>query len=574
MASLGRRGGVLFLSRRLNGDLTSSHRSTQSQTARRDKSAYGFGQQWTGALSRGADGLFVEEAPELKPDEIQQFGLRQEMVPLLGLEGDERVIDASAGWGHSVVVVQQNGGTKTKLKVCGRPHDFQTLLRLRRLPDVVQNFCIQHTMNDTLSPSIFQSIASYLVGENEVTQNEEAYRQYSNMPTLLELRLPFGECPALSGDCVPKRATDQNDESTDAGPLHRTFHNTIATSAGLTAVISNTGSLYTFGLNHRGQCGTGEFGPNVWRPTQVRGLGSIRSILDHGAPSDNLFKDFQKQQHPIVSVALGLQHGIALDSAGQVFCWGKGERGQLGLGRRFASEDNDAASQDVEEEPNQNRTFEYALKVAHFYDPTKSATKNDTYAPVLSEEDSRIRLVAAGMNFCFAVTESNLPYIWGKSILPNPNYSQDGLNVRTSPVQDSTYPRFVPGLPPGLRVEKVACGSHHAAMLLEDGSIFCVGVATDKPVPMWGEAVEILQPGLIEMERLVSFTAGFDRTTAVYQTEDGRRQVIESQLWSTEEMRLQSAVRPSFMDWVETERAEEKVHSVHRGWLHSIVVTE
>ena len=572
MASLGRRGSFLFLGRRLNG-LTSSPGSTR--TARRDKSAYGFGQQWTGALSRGADGLFLEEAPELKPDEIQQFGLCQEMVPLLGLEDGERVIDASAGWGHSVVVVQENGGTKTKLKVCGRPHDFQTLLRLRRLPDFVQNFCIKHTMNDTLSPSILQSIASYLAGENEVTQNEKEYRHYSNMPTLLELKLPSGECPARSGDTVPRRgATDQNDESTDDGPLHRTFHNTIATSAGLTAVISNTGSLYTFGLNHRGQCGTGEFGPNVWRPTQVRGLGSIRFILDHGVPSDNLFKDFQEQQHPIVSVALGLQHGIALDSAGQVFCWGKGERGQLGLGRRLASEDNDDASQEVEEEPNQNRTFEYALKVAHFYDPTKSAAKTDTYAPVLSEEDSRIRLVAAGMNFCFAVTESNLPYIWGKAILPNPNYSRDDLNVRASPVQDSTYPRFVPGLPPGLRVEKVACGSHHAAMLLEDGSIWGVGVATDKPVPMWDEAVEILQSGLIEMERLVSFTAGFDRTTVVYQTEDGRRQVIESQLWSSEEMRLQSAVRPSFMDWVETEHAEEKVHSVHRGWLHSIVVTE
>ena len=549
-----------------------------TQTARRVLSAYGFGQQWTGALSRGADGLFVEEAPELRPDEIQQFGLRQEMVPLMGLEGDERVIDASPGWGHSVVVVQENGGAKTKLKVCGRPHDFQTLLRLRRLPDVVQNFCIKHMMNDALSPSILpsilQTIASYLAGENEVTQNEKEYRHYSNMPTLLELRLPFGECPALSGDSVPKRATDRHDEPTDAVTLHRTFHNTIATSAGLTAVISNTGSLYTFGLNHRGQCGTGEFGPNVWRPTQVRGLGSIRFILDHGEPSDNLFKDFLEQEHPIVSVALGLQHGIALDSAGQVFCWGKGERGQLGLGRRLASEDNDAASQDAEEEPNQNRTFEYALKVAHFYDPTKSATKDDTYAPVLSEEDSRIRLVAAGMNFCFAVTESNLPYIWGKAIFPNPNYSQDSINVRASPVQDSTYPRFVPGLPPGIRVEKVACGSHHAAMLLEDGSIWGVGVATDKPVPMWGETVEILQSGLIEMKGLVSFTAGFDRTTVVYQTEDGRRQVIESQLWSSEEMRQQSAVRPSFMDWVETEHAEEKVHSVHRGWLHSIVVTE
>ena len=40
-----------------------------------------------------------------------------------------------------------------------------------------------------------------------------------------------------------------------------------------------------------------------------------------------------QQQYPIVSVALGLQHAIALDSMGNVYTFGKGERGQLGNGR-------------------------------------------------------------------------------------------------------------------------------------------------------------------------------------------------------------------------------------------------
>ena len=40
-------------------------------------SVCGFGQQWTGALSRGksALSLIVDEAPELSPEEIQQFGV-------------------------------------------------------------------------------------------------------------------------------------------------------------------------------------------------------------------------------------------------------------------------------------------------------------------------------------------------------------------------------------------------------------------------------------------------------------------------------------------------------------------
>ena len=33
----------------------------------------------------------------------------------------------------------------------------------------------------------------------------------------------------------------------------------------------------------------------------------------------------------VVSVGLGLQHGACCDDLGNVYTWGKGERGQLGL---------------------------------------------------------------------------------------------------------------------------------------------------------------------------------------------------------------------------------------------------
>jgi len=86
---------------------------------------------------------------------------------------------------------------------------------------------------------------------------------------------------------------------------------------------------------------------------------------------------------------------------------------------------------------------------------------------------------------------------------------------------------------------------------------------------MWNEAVEILAAGIINMNALTSFTSGFDRTVVV---SDG--QVIEVQLWSNEELRQNGAVRPSWVDWLENENGNERVRSVHRGWLHSIVVTE
>jgi len=566
-------------------------------------SVYGFGQQWTGALSRGPSNLFADEAYELSPEEIQQFGECQNMVPLDGVGDHRKCVAASVGWGHTAVLVtdKTNGfddGSKInnmepKLMVCGRPHDFQTLMRLRRLPPFVRNFCVKHTLpsedeqSSDQSPSTLQRIATYFAGENEVTFNEDECRRYNNVPTLLEIDLPDGDIPALEGGIIDNTAFDmhaagrisrENGESNNSR-LHTRFQNTLVANAGVTAVISKTGTLYTFGLNHRGQCGTGSFLPNVWIPSRVVGLASTRFILDHGTGSgDELFKQFKEQENPIVSVALGLQHGVALDSEGQVFCWGKGERGQLGLGRRMAHEgrEEEAPNNEVYEEPNQNRTFEYAVQVASFYDPysTISPSPDEIYAPVLSQQDSKVRMVSAGMNFTLAVTESNIPYIWGKNICLNPNYSESGVNLRSKPVQDSAYPRFIPGLPPNLSIERVACGTHHAAMLLEDGSIWAVGVATDRPLPLWGEAVEILAPGLVQMKELVSFTGGFGRTVVVFGTKSGRRQVIEIQLWSNEEFRQNGAVRPSWLDWLENQEAQEKVCSVHRGWMHSVVVTE
>ena len=85
---------------------------------------------------------------------------------------------------------------------------------------------------------------------------------------------------------------------------------------------------------------------------------------------------------------------------------------------------------------------------------------------------------------------------------------------------------------------------------------------------------------VVEMDELVSFTAGFDRTVVVAGSgKEARRQVIEVQLWSNEELRQQGAVRPTWLDWLETQErvdnvCSEKVCSVHRGWMHSVVVTE
>ncbi|KAL7543258.1 hypothetical protein ACHAWF_007355 [Thalassiosira exigua] len=604
------------------------HPSGATAQQRRSASAYGFGQQWTGALSRGPSRLSLEEAPELTPEEIAHFGecQCQSLVPLLGPgeeEGDEedggagseskarggrrrrKCVGAAAGWGHTALLTvdddEGGGDGAPRLEVCGRPHDFQALMRLRRLPPFVRDFCVRRTLpeddDDDASgrgggdrpPSMLQRIASYFAGENEneATLKEAKCRRYSNVPRLIEVALPDGEVPAVEGEALSEAARSRHgEEGAGGGPLlHSRFQTTLAASAGVTAVVSSTGTLYTFGLNHRGQCGSGSFSPNVWTPGRVAGLASSRFIMDRGGDAamgsggekkgEKSSEAFREQEHPVVSVALGLQHGVALDAAGQVFCWGKGERGQLGQGRKPA-----AGKEAAYEEELENRTFDRALRACNFHDPSATAAPSpeDAYAPLLSPDDARVRLISAGMNFSAAVTESNLPYVWGKNVSLNPHYSASGINVRSKPTMDSPYPRYVPGLPAGVRIERVACGTHHAAMLLEDGSAWAVGVATDRPVPLWGEAVEILAPGLVDARELVSFTAGFDRTSIVFGGSGGgggRRQAIEVQLWSTEDLRQRGAVWPSWMDWLEGRGGgRERVRSVHRGWMHSIVVTQ
>jgi alpha-tubulin suppressor-like RCC1 family protein len=64
---------------------------------------------------------------------------------------------------------------------------------------------------------------------------------------------------------------------------HETFQYTIVASASFTAVLFATGKPYTFGLNHRGQCGIGSFTPNVLTPSPVVGLASLRFASDYNS---------------------------------------------------------------------------------------------------------------------------------------------------------------------------------------------------------------------------------------------------------------------------------------------------
>lgn len=56
-------------------------------------------------------------------------------------------------------------------------------------------------------------------------------------------------------------------------------------------------------------------------------------IFDHQQNIDIGEIAFTKEANePIIKIACGRQHVLALDAKGRVWCWGNNDKGQLGLG--------------------------------------------------------------------------------------------------------------------------------------------------------------------------------------------------------------------------------------------------
>jgi alpha-tubulin suppressor-like RCC1 family protein len=73
-----------------------------------------------------------------------------------------------------------------------------------------------------------------------------------------------------------------------------------------TLLVSDDGSVWSFGYNSQGQLGLGHVIAEVRMPTQISGLSGV------------------------VAVAAGGSHALALTSSGTVYAWGDNNEGQVG----------------------------------------------------------------------------------------------------------------------------------------------------------------------------------------------------------------------------------------------------
>jgi alpha-tubulin suppressor-like RCC1 family protein len=298
-----------------------------------------------------------------------------------------------------------------------------------------------------------------------------------------------------------------------------------------------------FGVNQRGQCGVNEAQTNhVWDPTPI-------------VVSDSEKLSYEPK---FESVALGLQHGLAIDTNGSLFSWGKANRGQLGLRKNLIG-----AAVPTDTQKSKNSWFDpadisscevAALRITEFH-RLESVHGKEMIIPA---SHVRVTKVSAGFNHSAAVTEENQAWVWGKN---TKSFSTSDSIAISKVALDSQVPISIQGLPSNTAIIDISCGSHHTSILMEDGSVFAIGIATDT-LNILHDAVQIVPPGLIQ-QPILQFSSHFDRTTIVH----GQGLVMEVHLW--EDLRSDGVFEPA---WVQN-LGSPSVKMVHRGWLHTIVVT-
>jgi len=516
------------------------HNNDAANCYRRSMAIYAVGDGWTGALTRQhimdtIPGHYDEEATTVaeesdgssspsSPSSYQQ--------PVLLYPHDD-VRQATVGWGISAFL-----DTRGSFKIVGRPHDLISLLRMNRMPPWLQRWINRN--HDTSATTPVGKMISGLIewGTGNLSDNPEEKETWK-IAEKFSLLDDWTE--VYVGNNLGKNSTQSSGSRTD------TRIKQVACGPGFLAFIGESGSLYTMGVNNRGQCGTGTTSNNVWTPESVRGLSTTSLPIGGGDTISD--KIASEQDQPIVQVALGFQHGYALSRDGKVYSWGKASRGQLG---RTVDADQDPWARPIQIEGD-----------------------GDNYRAVE---------IGAGFHHGAMLTADNKVFVWGKYMGRSTHNEHGGggddasdggnqrLSIGTADLLDARKPEQVLGLPTindneaPIKIQRISCGSHHTAILMDDGSIFAVGIASDEAVPIL-DPVELIPAGVLDLP-VQHFEAHHDRTSIV----DNGGMVHQVHLWNDETLQDYAYFTPSYVDALLDQG--QTIESIHRGWRHTIIVTK
>ncbi len=175
----------------------------------------------------------------------------------------------------------------------------------------------------------------------------------------------------------------------------------VALGSAHSCALDRDNDVWCWGRNHHGQLGHGDTTDGPYHAERVSGLGPVRQIT------------------------AGFNHTCAVDADGDLWCWGRGDNGQLG-------QEEPAA---VEDEP-----------------------------VVVEELDESIVDVSAGQSHTCAVDVSEQIHCWGRN-----NDGQLGVDT----VGDNAdEPETVDGVDD---VRRVAAGGNHTCVVAGAGDVYCWG---------------------------------------------------------------------------------------------------
>lgn len=316
-------------------------------------------------------------------------------------------VKLAAGFGHSAVLDDQG-----RVYLFGRTHDTRLTVRLGRYAksSMVMQYVMRmmgvETSVDAIEPKEVLSYKVYKdLGEDDIEQDSR------------------------------KRGLETKFEGYSTEPIRE-----VVCGAGVTAFITKeTDTLFVFGENVYGQCATGTTDSYFWDPRTTIGL-----------PEDD---------DAVASVALGFRHGVvATKVSGKVFAWGKGQRGQLGIGLRGI--DDFFVMQEVRDLPGP------AIKVA------------------------------AGMNSSAALLKDGRVFVWGKM-------QSRQLDEAKSNYEDQVSPREVEFGPEAGPVLDIWAGPQSYVALVKDSQghgckLYQWGLMSDKETSSSEAVTKQIEPFMEE----------------------------------------------------------------------------
>lgn len=272
------------------------------QYRKRPLHVYSHGEGFLGALGHG------------------DFSPCAEALPVAALASKD-VQCVSAGWTHSAAVCRDG-----EVLVWGRPFDLKQPLRVNRIQRVMP-FVVTYINALASSKEVLPSPVSVALGGTPQPKSPSVFLDARPTPqqaptnpappttTITTTTPPSSDTPGPPPPPSPAATTTPTPATSTAvpqpPPLLRA--KTVACSAALTVVLDHDGRVYCMGYNRWGQCGQGpENVFTIFEPLRVGG----RAL----------------QHERVTSLAVGFQQVLVLCESGKVFGWGKGLRGQLGIG--------------------------------------------------------------------------------------------------------------------------------------------------------------------------------------------------------------------------------------------------